>query len=370
MTTSRISSSDNEAAPVAAEEESQQTTEVKSGSGLLARAESPTSDLTSPELPPVPPDGIGEPEHSAAQAALDVGESEQTSLSTASEGSSQSATVAAAEEPPPGRPHKSLLAGAAIAGALLIALPFLVSGEGDDGGGKRAGAPAGTVLGDGAEPGAPGAYESAAAERPRKTTPGGTGGAVDPSDSAVGTPPSGSPGSLPGAEGGTVTRPASSGARSGSTSSSEKGNSSVVSGADTATGGSRTASVPGVAMRSHASGRCISVVGGVGKDGSPLQISDCNGSASQKWQFMSDGTIRSMGLCMDLARASTLNGTVVQLATCNGGWAQKFRLNSAHDLVNVQADKCVDVKDAKTANGTRLQLWSCNGKDHQKWSKA
>lgn len=84
---------------------------------------------------------------------------------------------------------------------------------------------------------------------------------------------------------------------------------------------------------------------------------------------MSDGTVRALGLCMDVAWGATGNGAVIQLATCSGNPAQQFRLNSAHDLVNPRADKCVDVKDRQTGNGTRLQLWDCNGRDHQKWSR-
>lgn len=125
--------------------------------------------------------------------------------------------------------------------------------------------------------------------------------------------------------------------------------------------------VTGVAIRSHDSGRCISA--GPGLDGTQLQIWTCSGSSAEAWQIKSDGTIRAFGKCMDLAGASTRNGTTVQLANCNGGWAQQFRLNSAHDLVNPHADKCVDVLDEMTGNGTPLQLWSCNGHDNQKWSK-
>lgn len=141
--------------------------------------------------------------------------------------------------------------------------------------------------------------------------------------------------------------------------------------APTGTSGSGTASgsVSGVTVLSHASNRCIDVVGGKGKDGSPLEIWDCTGAASQKWTFAGDGTVRAFGLCMDAAGASTANGTTVQLANCNGGPAQQFRLNSEHDLVSTMAHKCVDVRDKQTANGSRLQLWSCTGTDNQKWSK-
>lgn len=71
---------------------------------------------------------------------------------------------------------------------------------------------------------------------------------------------------------------------------------------------------------------------------------------------------------MDVDGGSRDDGAAVQLVSCNGTGAQQFRLNAAHDLVNVQADKCVDVKDVATGNGARLQLWSCNGGGNQKWS--
>jgi hypothetical protein len=104
------------------------------------------------------------------------------------------------------------------------------------------------------------------------------------------------------------------------------------------------------------------------EDGSPLQIWDCGGASWQKWSFKSDGTVRSMGMCMDLAWGSSDDGTTIQLARCHGGPAQHFDLNGAGDLVNTGADKCVDVKDKRTGNGTGLQLWQCAGTSNQKWS--
>ncbi|MGW2892826.1 ricin-type beta-trefoil lectin domain protein [Streptomyces griseoruber] len=120
------------------------------------------------------------------------------------------------------------------------------------------------------------------------------------------------------------------------------------------------------AVRGYASGRCIDVTD-AGGDGTPLQIWDCNGAPQQKWRFMGDGTVRALGLCMDVAWGATNDGAVIQLATCNGNPAQQFRLNSAHDLVDPQADKCVDANNRGTGNGTRLQLWDCNGQNNQKW---
>lgn len=129
--------------------------------------------------------------------------------------------------------------------------------------------------------------------------------------------------------------------------------------------------VTSVRLQNYASNRCADVKdaqSGVGQDGTPLQVWDCGNNANQKWAFYSDGTVRSLGMCMDLAWASTNDGTQVQLARCNGGWAQKFTLNGAHDLVNPTADKCVTADS--TGNGGRLVLRYCNGGSNQKWRRA
>ncbi|MFE5256907.1 ricin-type beta-trefoil lectin domain protein [Streptomyces coelicoflavus] len=125
---------------------------------------------------------------------------------------------------------------------------------------------------------------------------------------------------------------------------------------------------PGTTIYGHASNRCIEVAGHKWRDGAPLQIADCTGKNWQKWDFRPDGTIRSLGLCMDATWGGTANGTVVQVAVCSGNPAQQFILAGPRDLVNVQANKCVDVVGGKTGNGARLQLWECDGKDDQKWS--
>ncbi|MFE7853812.1 ricin-type beta-trefoil lectin domain protein [Streptomyces sp. NPDC057403] len=128
-----------------------------------------------------------------------------------------------------------------------------------------------------------------------------------------------------------------------------------------------TAIVAGDKIVGYQSSKCIEVRAHAGVDGSPLQLGACGSQAWQKWVFKSDGSVRSMGLCLDIANASQADGAAIQLATCNGGWAQRFRLNDAHDLVNTKIGKCVDAKDSGTADGTRLQLWECAGTSNQKW---
>jgi hypothetical protein len=126
---------------------------------------------------------------------------------------------------------------------------------------------------------------------------------------------------------------------------------------------------PGVNVFSHASQRCIDVVGGKAVPGAGLMIWDCSESASQHWTF-TGGTMRALGMCVQLANGSTADGTDLVLASCDGSPAQQFVLNVRHDLVSTLADKCTDVRDNGTDNGTRLQLWSCSGSPNQKWSSS
>ncbi|OQR60929.1 hydrogenase expression protein [Streptomyces maremycinicus] len=131
-----------------------------------------------------------------------------------------------------------------------------------------------------------------------------------------------------------------------------------------------TAPVPGAVIIGTGSDRCIDITGaqnGKGKDGTPLQLWDCAGSANQKWVFKSDGTVRALGLCMDVAWGSKDDGAVIQVANCSGNPAQQWVLSQYGDLVNPQADKCIDAKDQGTGNGTKLQLWTCSGTPNQKW---
>lgn len=118
------------------------------------------------------------------------------------------------------------------------------------------------------------------------------------------------------------------------------------------------------------SNRCVDVPNaqdGIGRDGTKLHLWDCMGGANQKWDFQGDGTVRALGLCMDVAHGSRDDGAAIQLARCSGNPAQQFVLSGAGDLVNPQANKCVDADDHGTANGTRLLLWTCAGTPNQKW---
>lgn len=266
---------------------------------------------------------------------------------------------------PVGRPGKAVLAGAAVAGALLVSVPLLMLGGNDD---KD---PKGPASGD--------------------TVLGGSAQDV-PGDFAVTSPDTGSSddgGKKPvekgkSAQDAATSAPAKSGEDKGGKMGEDEPKKSAgqkdepkkqdggkTSGGDKGepaqAGSGVTLSAP-VSLRSHLSGRCIDVPGGDFGDGKKLFVWDCNNGAAQKWQFASDGTMRIKGLCLDVANANYNNGAPIQIARCSGNDAQKFVLNSSHDLVNTVVGKCVDIKDNNRDSGAWLQLWSCAGTDNQKWS--
>ncbi|MEV7058951.1 ricin-type beta-trefoil lectin domain protein [Streptomyces microflavus] len=334
-----------------------------------AQAGSPGAQAGSPESQTGTPDS--DPDPSASAAAQSRLPALVRTMSATAIGQPQQ------EAGPVGRPGKAALAGAAVVGALLVSVPFLVlAGNNDDGPKQTNAAAAGTVL-DGSGQEAPGEFAvtapetSASAEDengkkgekskdgepetagnpvpviPPAAAPSGGGKDAPKKEAAPKTPPkkADSPKAQPKkATGGAKNQPAKAGP-------------------------AVTLSGP-VSFRSHLSGRCLDVPGHNFNDGQPLFMWDCNGADAQKWRFASDGTIRAKDKCLDVANANFNNGSRIQLAWCNGSAAQKFALNGAHDLVNTVVGKCVDIPNHSRGRGpeTYLILWECTGLDNQKWS--
>jgi hypothetical protein len=120
--------------------------------------------------------------------------------------------------------------------------------------------------------------------------------------------------------------------------------------------------------------RCIDVSGGGAAvpDGTPVIIYTCHGGNNQKWQFAADGTIRSMGKCLDVSNANPNNGTLLQVVGCGTQAAQRWTLQANGQLrTALPGNRCVDVLDRNPNNAVRLQLWDCNpnGQDNQTWRK-
>ncbi|MFI5902790.1 ricin-type beta-trefoil lectin domain protein [Streptomyces cyaneofuscatus] len=288
------------------------------------------------------------------------------------------------EAGPVGRPGKAALAGAAVVGALLVSVPFLVlAGNNDDGPRQTNAAAAGTVL-DGSGPEAPGEFavtapETSAAAEDEKGKKGDEGAAEKAGNAVPAIPPPAAPSGggkdAPKKEAGPEAPPKKEAAPKAAPKKADSPKAQTKK----AGGGAKnqpakakpavTFSGP-VSFRSHLSGRCLDVPGHNFNDGQPLFMWDCNGAEAQQWRFGSDGTIRAKDKCLDVANANFNNGTAIQLAWCNGSAAQKFTLNGAHDLVNTVVGKCVDIPNHSKSRGpsTYLILWECTGNDNQKWS--
>ncbi|WP_432164271.1 ricin-type beta-trefoil lectin domain protein [Streptomyces tendae] len=295
-----------------------------------------------------------------AQTEGDAGEARAEAVPTAATLASDRADAAAATVRT--RPHKSLLAGASIAGALMLAVPLLISAQGD-GPDRSAGSrpAAGTAL-EGEEQllSTPGAFETASSSaHPTRKPVRASGPSTAQPPRSAGTKDKAPVGAAP-----DPTTAVPSPAKKTKSQEKPDGTPRPHPPASPAKSPGPTAVVK---LRSQSSGRCIDVLDGKRTNGTPLQIWNCEGQAWQQWEIWPDGTMRTMGKCMTLLGGHD-NATPIALYDCNGNATQQFRVNAANDLVNPYADKCVDVKDQRTTNGTRLQLWTCNGQANQKWS--
>jgi hypothetical protein len=160
------------------------------------------------------------------------------------------------------------------------------------------------------------------------------------------------------------------------------------------------------------SGRCLDSPGGATANGTRLQIYDCNGTAAQKfpvnaggpvaspgakcldvaaddsgadgaavqlwdcqtyavdqhWYHNANGSLETLGRCLDIAGNGTANNTLVELWDCNGVGGQNWVQQADGSLLNPQSGRCLDAPSGATGNGTRLQIYDCNGSAAQKFA--
>ncbi|WNG17813.1 M12 family metallopeptidase [Cystobacter fuscus] len=118
--------------------------------------------------------------------------------------------------------------------------------------------------------------------------------------------------------------------------------------------------------------RCLDVVNGNSAQGTPTQIWECNGSASQEWFLSVHGELRSTlapNRCLDVTDGKTTPGTRVRIWECNGSAAQKWTLSNGEVRSAQGSNLCLDVANAATAPGTAVQIWDCNRSAAQKWTR-
>jgi hypothetical protein len=100
-----------------------------------------------------------------------------------------------------------------------------------------------------------------------------------------------------------------------------------------------------------------------------VQLWDCQSWAvDQHWFHNSNGSLETLGKCLDVNGNGTANGTQVELWDCNGVGGQNWVQQADGSLLNPQSGRCLDDPSGNTANGTRLQIWDCNGTASQKFT--
>ncbi|MBF4583864.1 ricin-type beta-trefoil lectin domain protein [Curtobacterium sp. VKM Ac-2865] len=123
-------------------------------------------------------------------------------------------------------------------------------------------------------------------------------------------------------------------------------------------------------------GKCVDVAGNdLQQNGQQVQVFDCQTlltdeqTTDQQWAFnAADGTIRTLGRCLDVDGNATANGSHLELYACNGVGGQQWAPQANGSIRNPQSGRCLDVPSGNTANGTALQLYDCNGQAPQVFS--
>jgi predicted alpha-1,2-mannosidase len=109
---------------------------------------------------------------------------------------------------------------------------------------------------------------------------------------------------------------------------------------------------------------CVDDRGSVTTNGNPVEIATCAGTAAQHWTVEPDGTLRVLGLCLDVTRGTP---ALIAVYACNGTAAQQWRIESGGSLVNPRSGKCLADPGATTKSGTQLQLATCEATAAQDW---
>ncbi|MFD0396666.1 RICIN domain-containing protein [Kitasatospora sp. NPDC127121] len=135
-------------------------------------------------------------------------------------------------------------------------------------------------------------------------------------------------------------------------------------------GGGNSGDAGAVPVYSALPSKCLDVTAGNTANNTPIDLYDCNNTASQQWTptATSGGLVlKAFGKCLDVAAGNTAGGTRVGLYDCNASAAQNWRQGADSSLVNPNSGKCLDVVAGNSANGTALQIWDCNASDAQRW---
>ncbi|MFF0478492.1 ricin-type beta-trefoil lectin domain protein [Streptomyces sp. NPDC004284] len=326
----------------------------------LASASGPSTSTSEPAArtsadPSATPSPDGETSNAdTANAETSAEASAETSAETAAESATESddatgGSDTTAAKADPGRPHKSLLAGAAIVGALLISVPFLISGgDGDDSrSSAKPGATPGTVL-EGMASAVPGVVGS---ESPSPSVSPAKGGAGPKGVTITG--PNGKPIAVTGPKAGAGDGKKPTGGGGPVRVNEEPGK--PPSGSGGASGGTTSGSG---GTSSHTSSSSGSTSGGTSSGSGSTSTSTSSGSGST-----SGGTSSGSG--------STSGGTSSGSGTKSDSTSQTAPGESWSGGVQIYghaSGRCIGIANSPGAPvGSKLVIWDCYNESYQRW---
>jgi non-reducing end alpha-L-arabinofuranosidase len=125
-------------------------------------------------------------------------------------------------------------------------------------------------------------------------------------------------------------------------------------------------------------GKCVDVMGNdSGTNGTVVDQWGCqSGAVDQHWTLNSDGSLETLGRCLDVSVAQGVGGTGTAMPgdrttlwDCNGSGVEKWREQPNGTLINPPSQLCLDDPNGSTADGWQLQVWACmNGDANQQFS--
>jgi hypothetical protein len=112
---------------------------------------------------------------------------------------------------------------------------------------------------------------------------------------------------------------------------------------------------------SSAGGRCLTLGGLLGLDGSPIQAASCSGGTAQKFTLATDGTLRLADRCV----TASGDGSARSGGCTGAGDSAQWRSGPGGSLVNPASGRCLT--DPGTSGATST-VAACTGHDDQRWS--
>jgi GH25 family lysozyme M1 (1,4-beta-N-acetylmuramidase) len=126
-------------------------------------------------------------------------------------------------------------------------------------------------------------------------------------------------------------------------------------------------------------GKCLNNVGDSSANGAQADILTCNGTTSQNWTYVQDGTLRIHGKCLMPPSSSPAPGARVELEPCTGAPVQQWWLTYPRSLNaslgpipialrNPASGMCLTDPGGSNTNGTRVVVGTCLGTTNQAWT--